>query len=265
MLATGMRRNTLILLAAVCGIAGCALRTPYVADAVPTSLAGERWDLVWNDEFAGTAIDPAKWTVLGDSVRRQGYWSREDAFLDGDGHLVLRTRRHDDRVYSGALSSEGKFERRFGLWVMRCRFGTQPGHWPAFWLYSESVQNIGDEGRDGTEIDIVEKLSTTEDVDHNLHWDGYDDAHQTVGTRVHIDGINEGFHTFAVYWTSTEYVFFVDGRETWRTAAGGVSQVPQFVLITDEVDEVAGNIDAARLPDALVVDWLRVYSASSDP
>jgi hypothetical protein len=33
----------------------------------------------------------------------------------------------------------------------------------------------------------------------------------------------DGFHTFALYWKAEEYVFFVDGKETWRTAAGGVS------------------------------------------
>jgi len=30
----------------------------------------------------------------------------------------------------------------------------QPGHWPAFWLYSDCVGKVGDEGRGGTEMDI---------------------------------------------------------------------------------------------------------------
>ncbi len=38
-----------------------------------------------------------------------------------------------------------------------------------------------------------------------------------------------GWHTFGLWWKPDEYVFFVDGEETWRTNAGGVSQVPEFM------------------------------------
>ena len=26
------------------------------------------------------------------------------------------------------------FEHKFGYWICRCKFPTQEGHWPAFWL-----------------------------------------------------------------------------------------------------------------------------------
>jgi beta-glucanase (GH16 family) len=253
--------RTYLAVSLLAGLGACASQTRRADDGLPPPPPSHIWHLVWNDEFGGSGLDGSKWKALGNGVRREGYWSRDDAFVDGDGYLLLRTRRHDGRVYSGAISSEGRFRRRFGLWAIRCKFGSQPGHWPAFWLYSQHVERVGDEGRDGTEIDVVEKPSLADVIDHNLHWDGYGASHRTVGKHVRVKGVDRGFHTFAVYWTPTEYVFFVDGRETWRTAAGGVSQVPEFALITDEVDSAAGRIGEAKLPDYFVVDWVRVYAA----
>ena len=41
-----------------------------------------------------------------------------------------------------------------------------------------------------------------------------------------VPGVMEGWHTFSLLWLPDEYVFYVDGKETWRTKAGGVCQVP---------------------------------------
>jgi beta-glucanase (GH16 family) len=68
-----------------------------------------------------------------------------------------------------------------------------------------------------------------------------------------------GFHTFGLLWTPEEYVFYVDGQETWRTQAGGVSQVPEYLLLSDEVGDWGGDIETAKLPDEFQVDYVRVY------
>ena len=78
----------------------------------------------------------------------------------------------------------------------------------------------------------------------------------------------DGWHTFSVWWKPDEYVFYVDGNETWRTTAGGVCQVPLYIKLSDEVgdwsDDVAerkppGAIRRAKLPDEFLVDYVRVY------
>ncbi len=56
-----------------------------------------------------------------------------------------------------------------------------------------------------------------------------------------------------------EYVFFVDGKETWRTAAGGVCQVPLYIKLSDEIGKWGGDITMAKLPDRFLVDYVRVY------
>jgi hypothetical protein len=68
---------------------------------------------------------------------------------------------------------------------------------------------------------------------------------------------------YALLWTPEEYVFYVNDREVWRTRAGGVSQVPQFIKLTEEIGKWGGDIAQAELPDFFEVEYVRVYALSS--
>ncbi len=97
----------------------------------------------------------------------------------------------------------------------------------------------------------------------NLHWDGYGKDHKTAGAnRSKMPELTEGFHDYGLLWTPEEYVFYVDGKEVWRTKAGGVSQVPEYILLTEEIGEWGGDITKASLPDYCEVDYVRVYEMS---
>jgi len=229
---------------------------------MPPAGEGKTWKLAWSDEFNGTKIDRTKWEILGDWKRRDGYWVKEDSYVDGKGNLIIRIKKDGDRYTSGAMRTRNRFEHKFGYWVCRCKFPEQVGHWPAFWLHTGSVGKVGNEGRDGTEIDIMEKPWLEDKITQNLHWDGYGAAHKNAGGKSStIPGISDGFHTFGLHWKSDEYVFYVDGKETWRTNAGGVSQVPQYMKLTEEIGKWGGDIKKAKLPDYFVVDYVRVYDA----
>ncbi len=229
--------------------------------ALPPSPPGMKWKMVWHDEFEGPALDETKWNRLGDWKRRDGYWIKEDAYVNGKGSLVLRTRKEGERFTCGAVNTQRKFEHAYGLYVARCKLPTQPGHWPAFWLMCPGVSTVGNEGRDGTEIDIVEVPWRDGTLTANLHWDGYGKAHRSSGTRFTVPGVMHGWHTFALLWTKEEYVFYVDDKETWRSSAGGVSQVPEYIKLTEEIGSWAGDIRKAELPDYFEVDYVRVYDA----
>ena len=73
--------------------------------------------------------------------------------------------------------------------------------------------------------------------------------------------VTEGFHTYGLLWLPAEYVFYVDGTEAWRSSAGGVCQVPEFLKLTNEIGDWAGDIKKANLPDYFEVDYVRVYDA----
>ena len=96
----------------------------------------------------------------------------------------------------------------------------------------------------------------------NLHWDGYGDAHQSIGANHEDPGLMSGFHTFGLLWNPDGYVFYTDGLETWRTDAGGVSRVPEYIKLTEEIGAWGGDIGKAVLPDYFTVDYVRVYAVS---
>ena len=228
-------------------------------DQLPPPPDGKTWKLVWHDEFDGTKLDESKWTYRPDGKRKGGWWSRKAISLDGNGHLVISTFMDGDKPTDGCITTHGKFEHVFGYYVARVRFQQQPGHWSAFWITGSGVGKVGDGGRDGTEIDIMEKPRLDDRVQHALHWDGYREHHKSKGHKATVHGVMEGWHTFGLLWLPDEYVFYVDGKETWRTKAGGVCQIPQHMLLSDEIGSWAGDIAKAKLPDQFMVDCVRVY------
>ncbi|HOA73735.1 MAG TPA: glycoside hydrolase family 16 protein [Phycisphaerae bacterium] len=229
------------------------------ADQLPPAPPGRTWKLIWHDEFDGDKLDESKWECPPDAPRRDGWWMRKAVSLDGRGHLVMKTFQEGDKYIDGCIRTRGKFEHAFGYYVARIKLHKQPGHWPAFWLMGSTVHRVGNEGRDGTEIDIMEKPWLDGRLNHALHWDGYGKEHRSAGHKADIPGLMEGWHTFALLWLPDEYVFYVDGKETWRTKAGGVCQVPLFIKLSDEVGKWAGDIKEAQLPDEFLVDYVRVY------
>ncbi len=227
-------------------------------DILPPAPAGQKWRLVWHDEFDGPELDRQKWDIP-EGPRRDGFWTARAVLLDGKGHLVIKVFEEGGKYYDACVRTKGKFEHTFGFYVARIQLQRQPGHWSAFWLHTDRVNQIGNEGRDGTEIDIMEKPWLDDRVNHALHWDGYGKHHRFAVQVSKVPGIMDGFHTFGLDWRPEEYVFYIDGKEVWRTRAGGVCQVPVYIKLSDEVGRWAGDIRKARLPDQFLVDYVRVY------
>ncbi|MDI6447752.1 family 16 glycosylhydrolase [Anaerobaca lacustris] len=221
---------------------------------------GDGYKLVWSDEFDGETLDLSKWDYRGLGPRRNAINVKETVSLDGEGHLVLTTKRVGDAWHTAMIGTQGKFETTFGYFECRVRLQEQIGHWSAFWLQSPSLGDpLGDPATAGTEIDIFEYLRKDGDrVHHNLHWDGYGEHHKRAGTTVTVPGLGEGWHTFGLLWTEAEYVFYVDGHQTWRSDKG-VSHRDQYIILSLEVGTWAGDIAQAELPDHLYVDYVRVY------
>ncbi len=229
---------------------------------VPTAgllLAGEA-KLVWSDEFDGAELDTTKWSYRGLGRRKGGVNVKEAVTLDGEGHLAITTSKVGDKYHTGMIGTQGKLERAFGYWECRVKLQTAIGHWSAFWLQSPTLgKPVGDVAKAGTEIDIFEYLRKRGDkIQHTLHWDGYGKDHKSQGKVVNVPGLTKGWHTVGFEWTKSEYVFYVDGKETWRTGKG-VSHRPEYIILSCEVGSWAGDIGKATLPDRALFDYVRVY------
>jgi beta-glucanase (GH16 family) len=235
------------------------------ATTLPTPPAGKEWRMVWNEEFEGNRLDESKWDVP-EYKRRAAYWSRK-AIEVKDGHLAIKTFKIGDDYYNACVRTRGKYEKAFGYFEAGIKLQKSAGHWSAFWLRGDRVNNVDGDGRDGTEIDVMERPFTDDRINHALHWDGYGKEHQSTGFESKVPGIGEGWHTFGLWWSPTEYRFYIDGKPTWQSKAGGVCQNPLYMKLSDEAElgGWAGDVSKATLPDEFLTDYVRVYDLFDKP
>lgn len=256
---------------------------------------GKTWKLVWNDEFNGNSLDTTKWGFrLHIMQTRHQTFTTEGVEVKG-GLLYLNLVEKNGQYYSphlqtgenfldrpGSPYSNGliwpissiktpKFVHKYGYYEIRCQLQKQPGWWSAFWLQSPVIGSSLDPTRAGVELDIMENFTRDNKISHNIHWDGYgtDHKHKGSGGLLLWDTSKE-FHTFGMYWGKTGYIFYVDGKESWRID-GPVSDVEQFILVSTECmgyrngtrDKPSDILKKAVLPDAFIVDYVRVYDETN--
>ena len=240
-------------------------------EARPTARVADDYALVWSDEFDGRELDATKWAPRGLGPRKGGVTVADAITLDGEGHLRITTRRAETEsgeveYHTGMIGTQGRFETTYGYFEVRLRVQSEIGHWSAFWLQSPTMgQPLDDPAKAGVEVDVVEYLCNGHHrnrAQHTLHWNGYGEEHQSAHTLHEVPDMHTGFHVFAVEWTPKEYVFFVDGQETWRFDEA-VSQRSQYLILSMEVGTWAGDIAQAELPDGVSVDYVRVFQRQS--
>ncbi len=229
---------------------------------------GQVYELSFEDNFDGNELDQSKWERCPEQKRQdlENYWDDSMSWVDGEGNLVIAMSYDPEsgRYLSGGIRSKGRFEQTFGYYEIRCKINNVPGYWTAFWLMNDSVLSENKGGTDGTEIDIYESpLFVERKIQHTLNWDGYSARHKAMWKITNADVYDGNYHTFALLWTEKEYVYYIDGNETWRTGAekaGGTCQVPLYMKITSETGSwVKIPADPESLPDYMITDYVRVY------
>ena len=246
---------------------GSIVQATFASDNEP-SLRGsgppsDDYQLVWSDEFEDTELDGAKWDYRSLGKRREAVNVTDTVRLDGKGHLVLTTKRVGDEIHTAMIGTHGKYVTIFGYFECRVKMQKTHGHWSAFWLQSPTYgAKIGDLKESGAEIDIYECfLSRIGWVAHNVHWDGYKDHHKHAGSgRKNVENLLDGYHTFGLEWTPTEYVFYIDGQESWRTSEG-VSLAEEYIILSLEVGPKEARIvrKDPDFEDTVWIDYVRVF------
>lgn len=259
-------------------------------NAQPVGIAGE-WVLDFSDEFNTTAINPAKWTVSVSTTSRNPrpnlgvnawYWVEQNAFLDGQGHLVLRGTKVDQHtMHCGSVESRGLYEPAFGYLEARIKIAeTAKGNHTAFWLQGHNQSNVDNSAADGAEVDIFESAWLADLTKAVVHFDGYREHKKNHTIPYNTPNLHTGFHIFGLHWTPTGMDIYYDGVKVESTNPGKpfpfvvnpngyplVPQVPEWLWLSVGASFADGDFQsqpAGFLSDALV-DYVRVYKpASSD-
>jgi beta-glucanase (GH16 family) len=260
-----------------------------VVDSTPASTS-EWGDATYSDEFAGTSLGP-DW-----SDRLQGYsaaslrkCSKADprAVQVAGGVLRLSVLADPDRTgetcrvdghdyawrINGHVGTAGKQSFTYGYAAARIKFQPLRGQHGSFWLQpSTRTADEGSAKETGAEIDVIEWFG-----EHDPHGGlasfiyDYPDNGKAGVTPEKVGGYLKdpdrfgsdwagAYHVFSVEWTPSEYVFRIDGKETFRTTKG-VSGRPEFLILSllssdYELPWLGGD---QRLPQHMDVDWVRYW------
>lgn len=226
------------------------------------------WTLTFHDEFDGVKLDSKKWidsypdNARTHSNNEQQYYA-EDGWEVKGGHIRFKAekRRKGGMPYtSGMISSYGKFAQAFGWFEIRAKFPKGKGMWPAFWLLPESKAWP-------PEIDVLEILGHEPDkVYMTNHYNNAKNEHEYKGDSFKGPDFSADYHTFAVEWSPQAIVWYVDGKERYRTAEN-IPSVPMYVLANLAVGgDWPGMPDAKTVfPAYMDVDYIRVYKKKDAP
>jgi beta-glucanase (GH16 family) len=238
------------------------------------------WELVWNDEFDGEALDQRKWgcevNANGGGNNELQYYVTNNVSVKG-GLLQLEARRERFAGAGGTrdYTSSRIRTRRLGDWRygrvdVRARLPQGRGIWPAIWLLPTD-EKYGGWPHSG-EIDIMELLGHEPNkVYGTLHYSDSNGRHRHRGTNTILAAgtFADDFHVFRLDWDAGQMRWYVDDRlyqtQTNWTRRRGDFPAPfdqRFHLLLNVA--VGGNWpgqpDAStKFPQSMAVDYVRIY------
>lgn len=245
---------------------------PVLILGILVSCAPSR-ELLWAEEFDGDQLSPEYWQLeLGDGCPELCGWGNNELQIYArnnhrleDGKLVITARKSDSAYTSTRMTTQGKMEFRYGRLEARAKLPTGKGIWPAIWLLGSNITEVG-WPRCG-EIDILEYVGKAPgEVFTSLHTQ---DSHgNTINTRkTRIEGIEDGFHIYALEWDPEKIEFFVDDELVYtfapeeRTEDVWPFDQPFFLIINMAIGGNFGGpeVDDTIFPREFVIDYIRIY------
>ncbi len=249
------------------------------------------YGLVFNDEFDGARLDSGKWYTryIYGSETLDRLNDENQRYTDGDAHRVaggvlhLVAKRAKLSKPSGINYESGMirsdFTLRYGFLEARVKMPGGLGVWPAFWINSdvsetgklshppeadffEFVNNGKDDRRDEIHSAATKDpaAATRFSYEHPSFW------RSVQKYRAPFD-FSQGFHTIGAEWTQEDLTVYVDGVKIYSrnfrwVYNDGTLAGPAHVLLNLAIGgQWAGRygIDDGAFPQALAIDWVRVY------
>lgn len=245
-----------------------------------------RWSeyqLVWSDEFDGTALNTANWNIEvngngGGNQELQYYTSRPTNLRVENGILIIEAHKENyqgKRYTSARINTMNKQTFLYGKIEARIAFPSGGGTWPAFWMMGQDYSRVGWPACG--EIDIVEHVGNEPNMNtHALHYP-YKSGGNCWSVQKQHENIENQYHTYAIEWLQEEEY----GRDIIRFLYDGQLQAvqsetlenmdneffwpfnkPHFILLNMAIGGNMGgqvNEQIFNQPIQMKVDWVRVY------
>ncbi len=207
-------------------------------------MEADGWNLVWNDEFDGTALDTTKWSYQignGKTASNNPGWGNQEMeyYTDStdnvsvaDGKLTITAKKETTtdpnegtfNYTSGRIrtvsDTENLFSTKYGRIEAYMSLPMEVGAWPAFWMLPDNQDIYGGWAASG-EIDIMEgwgnnNYATCGTVHYGGNWPNnlykgktynFDSATTNVGA----------YHLYALEWEPGKLTWYVDDELLYTT------------------------------------------------
>lgn len=259
--------------------------TEYVSSGEDTSnLDGILKDrlLVWHDEFDDSTLDTTKWRYAthnsGGSEQQAYTVARTENVRLENSNLILEAKK--DGYVSGYTWSSGRIDTsglcgfKYGRLEAKLRYDVVSGAFPAWWTIGtcayyptgEDIHGVhkskGTQWAQNGELDIFEGRGTNAEIAQG-GWYNQDDGKGNLSIifgRKNIDASQ--YHVYAVEWTETTIIAYIDGVETGRTDISDIKswQRPQYLILNMAVGSTGGYPADDCTSMKMEVDWVRVYA-----
>nr|NQU93331.1 family 16 glycosylhydrolase [Bacteroidota bacterium] len=247
-------------------------QTVNITQDDPGNLPG----LIWSDEFDYTGLpDPSKWNMetggggWGNN-ELQYYTNSENNAMVDNGILTITAREEPfgGRDYTSArITTQNKFDFKYGKIEARIKLPYGQGMWPAFWMLGTNISSVGWPACGETDImELVGGTGKDNTCHATLHWD-HDGEDASYGQSYTLpSGIfADDFHLFSVKWDTQEIKGYMDGIH-YYTADILPSQLSEFhnnffiILNLAVGGSWPGPPNASTtFPQTMEVDYVRVY------
>ncbi len=233
------------------------------------------WNLVWSEEFGGSALNEETWNYdigFGNSGwgnnELQYYRSGTSNLViaDGKASFIAKQENFGSAQYTSArIQSKGKYDVQYGRIEARIKVPMGQGIWPAFWMLGSNIDAVG--WPECGEIDILEHVNNEMQVHGTLHWDN--NGHQYQGGSISTDPTI--YHNYAIEWDAEQIRWYLDGVLYYyrNITAAQYSEFHQpffFILNVAVGGNWPGSPDNTTVfPAVMEVDFIRVYEWSELP
>jgi beta-glucanase (GH16 family) len=239
-----------------------------VAESPPKNLKEEweektkidGWTLVWHDEFSEessmTNWNEQDWP--SDKNEELQYYSPSNVEVK-DGHLVIESKKekYRGREYtSGAVTTENKFQFRYGMVEIRAKLPEGNGLFPAFWMVPSEQDWL-------PEINIMDFLGQNPNEYHQVvHWENENGERVRDFSQYISDEIDftKEFHDFGLIWEPNKLTWTLDGHVVFETEELSPDMPMYLYLNTAVGGDWPGDPDPnEKYPKEMLIDHVRVY------
>jgi beta-glucanase (GH16 family) len=216
--------------------------------------AAAKWELTFNDEFDGEALNTERWSVESGSPGhiQSSRWPENVQVKDGLCRFVTKKEQRGGKEWTTGNIWTKTFVQQYGFFEARLRIAGATGLNNAFWLMTRNKKTDPVH----FEIDICE-THYPDKVNMNLHnWAGEHWA-KSEKWKAPCD-LSQDFHVYAVEWRESELIWYFDGKRI-RRLAHAICKDAAPVRLSTAVFPWAGKVTDALNGASMDVDWVRVY------